>query len=87
MDNSTYVYMLDLMSPGKLDSLKQIFKVQPTTVTLFNMLLCDPKITNVVEFKPITTSLTKGFTTIFPKFEIRNRKLYLAKDVEFTDEA
>ena len=80
-----YTTFLQLFETESLESWR---KISPdiTKAQLLQLLMTEPRITNLKEFSPLSHSLHQNITKILPEFNIRERKLY-SKDSPITDEA
>lgn len=84
-DNPDYSWFYNFISYKMNDLLKSLQnKCSPSE--LIAMLICDPKITNIVQFRAVYKLLLSSFKLIFPAFEIKSRILYLSKDTMLDDE-
>lgn len=81
-----YTTLINFAELKNVKNINDLFRTQFSVVELFNTFLCNPTITNIKDFRQITTNLKLSFQLIFPDFNIQDRQIYVGKNVLLTQD-
>ena len=85
LNESSYAFLFNFIDENKIEEMSQSLKHKTITTTI-EMLMCNPEITNIKEFAPISNALRKGFKLVFPDFRVSDDRHIYFKDVPLDDD-
>ncbi len=87
IEQPEYLRFADFLSPMRIAAVMKVFKQNFTYSQVYSMLLCNPLVTNLKEFRDISNALLAGFRLAFPQFRITDERVVeLAPNVPLDDE-